>query len=131
MAVTITTPGVSSALRQIAKQVDGNVRVARSWIGHHSVAALRSPSSSLVNVDTGKMRRSFVYSLQQGRIEIGNTARSPQGYPYPVIIERRFRGVQRTLIRNRRRIARQAQKAVDAGFRENRGAYRRSSLSRR
>ena len=113
----IQTPDLRSALQAIQKDVDNRSRDARRLIGAESVRKLRSTSVSRVNVDTGKMRRSFFFKVARGnnRIDIINTARSPSGFRYPVLIERRYGGAARTLRAERTSIARRTQRALDRG----------------
>ena len=106
----IQTPGVRVALQRIQADVDDRTRDARRFIGFEATERIRS-RSSLVNVDTGHMRRSFKFKVAKGnnRIDIFNTATSSKGFRYPLLIEKRFRGVERTIQRDRRRISRYAE----------------------
>ena len=94
----IQTPNLRAALQSIQRDVDDRSRKARVGIARESVNALRS-SRSLVNVDTGKMKRGFRASVARGnnRIDIVNSVRSARGFRYPIVVERRYRGVERTL----------------------------------
>jgi len=121
----VTTPGLRRALARVQRQVDERSRLARRAVGAAAVERLRS-GDSLVNVDTGLMRRSFRFRVPRGRrtVEIYNTARSEGGYPYAKIVESRYRGAERTVSANRRLIAREARRAVERGSRAGRSKMR-------
>ena len=113
----IQTPAIRTALQRIQKDVDNQTRDARRLIGSESVAKLRAPSTSLVNVDTGLMRRSYKFKVAHGnnRIDIFNTATSKKGFRYPIYIEKQFRGVRRTLTTQRRSIVRNVNRRLGYG----------------
>ena len=104
----VQTPSVRSALQSIQEGVDSRVRTARRLIGDEAVRTLRTPSTSRVNVDTGTMRSSFQFKAARNnnRIDIFNRARSRNGFRYPILVERRYGGVAKTLRANRGRIVR-------------------------
>ena len=134
MAFSVMTPGLRQAVRQVQDDVEGEVRVARSWAGHHICQAAVAQSEGLYDrnrkgaYDTGKQQRSYVYALSGDNIEIGNTATSPSGDPYPRYNEEQYGIMDNVVRRGRRQIVRRVQQAVDAGFSENRGSYRRANL---
>ena len=111
----IQTPGIRSALQSIQADVDSRTHTARRLIGDEAVRTIRKPGTSKVNVDTGTMRSSFFFTVSRGnnRIDIFNRARSRKGFRYPILIERRYRGVERTLTANRSRIAARARRDLE------------------
>ena len=120
----IQTSSLRRALQGIQAEVDSKTRQARRIIGNESVTMLRSTQSSLVNVDTGLMRRSFRFKVARGnnRIDIFNLARSNKGFRYPILIERRYGGARATIIANRRRIIRYSN--LELARPERTGRYR-------
>ena len=127
MAFLVQTRGVRSALQSIQADVEDRSRYARRLIGTHSVQRLRA-GDTLVNVDTGKMRDSFTYKVARGnnRIDIFNSATSPRGFRYPILIERRYRGAERTLNRSRTRIVNSTLRDLNRPVRRGRLPYERA-----
>lgn len=107
--VDINTTGIRSALRGIDRAVNSTLDASVDAIGEAVVDELST--SNLINRRSGLMARSWGYR-RRGRRQVvpTNSARSPQGFPYPVVVEARFGGVERTLRTRRRNIARQAQR---------------------
>ena len=108
------TPNTRSALQAIQNDVNNRSRDARRLIGSEAVAKLRAPSTSQVNVDTGLMRRSYLSKVAGGnnRIDIFNTARSKNGFHYPLHVEKKYGGVARTLRTQRRSIVRNVERRL-------------------
>ena len=84
--------GVGTAIKRIQQDIDTRVYGTRLTAADEIVKALRSPSRSRVNVDTGTMRANYwaKATKQQNRIILGNRAKSasnsaryPSGYNYP------------------------------------------------
>ena len=94
----IQTPNLRSALQSIQRDVDERVDSARVDIGEQSVKALKA--SRLVNSDTGRMKRGFGSKVVGKEVEITNSVE------YAKYVERRYRGVERTLRARRSEIVR-------------------------
>ena len=99
----IDTPQIRKALQSIQQEVNTNTLDARRLIGNQSYLKLIDPSTSLVNVKTGHMRRSYAWRVNGSKqVEILNTATSKKGFRYPQLVEKRYgQGTARTIQRNR------------------------------
>ena len=111
-AFDINTAGTRRAIANIQAEIDVVRSRALDFMGDEAVSHLAAPSSE-VNVDTGRMRRSYDYRLTPRTVVMTNSATSPQGYPYPVLIERIYGGVARTLTRDRRSIVRNVNRRLE------------------
>ena len=122
--------GVGPAIKRIQDQVDTAVYGSRLTVADEVVKALRNPSRSLVNVDTGTMRANYWAKAHknQNRITLGNRAKSasnsaryPGGYHYP---QKYKRGVVKTLRVNRPGIVRRSQRRIERNPRGPRDSAR-------
>ena len=122
--------GVGAAVKRIQDQVDTRVYGTRLTAADEIVKALRSPSRSRVNVDTGTMRANYWAQARRNsnRITIGNRAKSasssaryPAGFNYP---QKYKRGVVTTLRVNRPGIVRRTQRRIDRNPRGPRNSPR-------
>ena len=120
----IRTPQLRRALASVQEEVGSKTRLASRLIGDGAVSELRSPSASLVNVDTGRMRRGFRFRVRgAGPIEILNTARSPKGFPYARVVEERYGGAARTVRKRKQSIARAAERGLQRHADRNPGRF--------
>ena len=95
--------GVTTQIASLKREVNARTRASRRYIGTEVVAALQSTNRTLVNVDTGLMRDNFRFRAPNSsrRVDILNRAQSRGGYFYPQKIEREYRGIARTIRRER------------------------------
>ena len=94
----VSSHSASDVVRQLQRDVDERVDSARVDIGEQSVKALKA--SPLVNSDTGRMKRGFGSKVVEDRVVITNSVE------YAKYVERRYRGVERTLRARRSEIVR-------------------------
>ena len=108
----IKTPGLRGALASVQSGLAQNTMDARRIAGDQVVQRLRGEADrSFMNRDTGTMRRNYFFKATQNQIEIHNKARSGArkrgtggGFPYPIVIEKRFKAAERTILKHKGRI---------------------------
>ena len=121
----LETRGLRSVIQELQKEVDTKGRKVKRILGNEMVQVAKNERNrSLMNRDTGLMRRSYKFNVRphSTRIDIYNKARSPQGFPYPKVIERRYKAFERTVRNKRGRIVDYTK--LEMRRPERRGLYR-------
>ena len=106
-AVTVDADAVMGMLTAVQAQLGRTPRLAAESTGSVAAEYLRAEGRPLQRIESGLMRRSWTFRLRgRGgtRVEIGNTARSAAGEPYPAVVNARFRVAQRIIGKHYRQI---------------------------
>lgn len=117
MARLIENPRIRAEIVRLEAAVGSDERSRRA-LGRAIVAALRRApivKGRLLGMrrDTGRMQSSYFVRISRGRLEIWNRARAPKtGFPYPVVIEKRYDSVLVTLRQSRAAIIRDARRRL-------------------
>ena len=125
IAYILETPGLRGLIRELQAEAEQKGRKVKRILGNEMVQVAKNERNrSLMNRDTGLMRKSYRFNVRphSTRIDIYNKARSPQGFPYPKVIERRYKAFERTVRSKRARVVNYTK--LEMRRPERRGLYR-------